>query len=56
MTMNEIINKDIKEILESDIIDWSRFQNSNILITGANGMLPSYLVFKIGRASCRERV
>ena len=45
--MNEIINKDIKEILESDIIDWSRFQNSNILITGANGMLPSYLVFTL---------
>lgn len=47
MTMNEIINKDIKEILESDIINWSRFQNSNILITGANGMLPSYLVFTL---------
>ena len=45
--MNEIINKDIKEILESDIINWSRFQNSNILITGANGMLPSYLVFTL---------
>lgn len=45
--MNEIINKDIQEILESNIIDWNCFYNSNVLITGANGMLPSYLVFTL---------
>ena len=43
--MNKIIQSDIQEILNNEIIDWSRFKNSNVLITGANGMLPSYLVF-----------
>lgn len=43
--MNKIIQSDIQEILNSEIIDWSRFKDSNVLITGANGMLPSYLVF-----------
>lgn len=44
---NQIILKDIKEILKSDIIDWERFKNTNVLITGANGMLPSYVVFTL---------
>lgn len=47
MTMNKIIEKDINEILESNIIDWDKFRNTNVLITGANGMLPSYLVFTL---------
>ena len=38
--MNKIIQSDIQEILNSEIIDWSRFKDSNVLITGANGMLP----------------
>ncbi len=44
---NEIISGDIQEILKSKIIDWERFRNTNVLITGANGMLPSYLVFTL---------
>lgn len=42
---NPIIRKDIEEILQTTYIDWSRFNGKTILITGANGMLPSYLVY-----------
>ncbi len=42
---NPIIRKDIEEILQTNYIDWSRFNGKTILITGANGMLPSYLVY-----------
>ena len=43
ITGNSIINNDIKEIL-SEEIDWGFFGGKSILITGANGMLASYLV------------
>lgn len=43
--MNDILRKDLIEIGQSSIIDWTRFRNKTILITGANGMLPSYIVF-----------
>lgn len=45
--MNEIIKADIEKILSSSIINWTRFRNKNVLITGANGMLPTYLVFTL---------
>lgn len=41
--MNNIIKEDINNIINSDI-NWNRFEGKTILITGANGMLPSYLV------------
>lgn len=41
--MRKIILEDIERILSSDI-DWNVFQNKTVLITGANGMLPSYMV------------
>lgn len=41
--MNRIIEEDINHIISSEIIDWERFRNKSILITGANGMLPSYM-------------
>ena len=41
--MNKIIKEDISRII--DIFDdWQRFQNKTILISGANGFLPAYLV------------
>ena len=43
MTSNKIIKEDLKTIYNSDI-NWSKFFNTTILITGANGFLPSYLV------------
>jgi nucleoside-diphosphate-sugar epimerase len=43
MTSNGIIKDDLQTIYESDI-DWSKFYNKTILITGANGFLPAYIV------------
>lgn len=45
--MNKIIKEDISEILASDLIDWSDFKNKAILITGASGMLPSYMAYTL---------
>ena len=45
--MNKIIEGDIQGIIASPIIDWERFRNKSVLITGANGMLPSYMVFTL---------
>lgn len=42
--MNPIIQQDIEWILSSKLIDWSLFKEKTILISGANGMLPSYMV------------
>lgn len=43
MNSNKIIQEDLKNIFQSDI-DWERFFNCTILITGASGFLPAYLV------------
>jgi UDP-glucuronate decarboxylase len=40
--MNRIINEDIESICQEEI-DWSFFSGKNILITGANGILASYI-------------
>ncbi len=45
--MNKIIEQDLQEILSVDYINWERFRNKTVLITGANGMLPAYLVFTL---------
>lgn len=44
--MNKIVKKDINIILEAPI-DWYRFEGKTILVTGANGMLPSYIVLSL---------
>jgi UDP-glucuronate decarboxylase len=38
-----IIEDDLTYIAESDV-PWGKLEGKNILITGANGMLPSYMV------------
>ncbi len=43
MTTNHIVKEDLQTIYNSDI-DWSLFYNKKVLITGANGFLPAYLV------------
>ena len=45
VTSNPIINEDITRILENNQLIIASIKNKNILITGANGMLPSYLVY-----------
>ena len=45
--MNKVLLSDLNEISASKIIDWERFRNKTILVTGANGMLPSYIVYAL---------
>lgn len=45
--MNKIIEQDLEEICASKAIDWEKFKDTTVLITGANGMLPAYLVFTL---------
>ena len=40
---NKIIDDDIKLIIDSQI-DWERFSDKTVLISGANGFLPAYIV------------
>lgn len=41
--MNQIINEDIKEIL-SENLPYEKLKNKTVLISGANGFIPSYIV------------
>jgi nucleoside-diphosphate-sugar epimerase len=43
MHPNKIINEDIRTIVAADI-DWKLFEDKTILITGANGFLPAYML------------
>lgn len=43
ITSNKIINEDLDFIL-SENLDWNYFQGKTILVTGANGFIPSYIV------------
>jgi nucleoside-diphosphate-sugar epimerase len=45
--MNTIVQEDIQGIIISECVDWSQFSNKTVLITGATGMLPSYMVFTL---------
>lgn len=42
--MNPIIKEDLQQIISSSILNWERFKGAIVLISGANGMLPSYMV------------
>lgn len=46
ITGNKIIDEDVENILQENL-DWSFFARKNILVTGANGMLPSYVVYTL---------
>lgn len=46
--MSRIIEEDVRCILSKDL-PWKKLENCSILITGASGMLASYLVFTIGQ-------
>lgn len=45
--MNYIILKDCESLYKEETMDWSRLKNSSILITGACGMLPAYMVWML---------
>jgi nucleoside-diphosphate-sugar epimerase len=42
---NPIVREDLEEIYNSDKSGWEIFAEKSILVTGATGMLPSYLIF-----------
>lgn len=44
--MNRIIESDMREILQSNI-EWGRFDGKTVLISGATGMIPSYMVMAL---------
>lgn len=41
--MNTIIQQDLEFITNSRLVEWELFRNKTVLISGANGMLPSYM-------------
>lgn len=41
--MNKVLKEDIQEIAMSELIDWKRFKNKTLLITGANGLICSLI-------------
>lgn len=42
--MNTIIREDLEKIISFKAVDWKTLQRKTVLISGANGMLPSYMV------------
>src|SRR6187455_399372 len=55
MISNSIINQDIESIIESDLY-WNKFSNKHILVTGANGFLPSYIVYSLLYANAKYKL
>ena len=43
MTGNKIIQEDLENIINAQI-DWQKFNGKTVLISGANGFLPAYMV------------
>jgi nucleoside-diphosphate-sugar epimerase len=43
MDSNKIIDEDMRHIIAHDL-EWKRFENKTIIVTGANGFLPAYMV------------
>jgi len=50
MSLSKIVKEDIDFIIAHDL-DWNVFQDSTVLISGANGFLPAYLVEVLMRLS-----
>lgn len=48
ITGNSIIDADVVEIIDEHLA-WDYLAGKNVLITGVNGMLPSYLVYILMR-------
>ena len=45
--MNRIIKEDLLAIADSPLIDWDRFCQKTVFITGCYGMIASYLVYQL---------
>jgi UDP-glucuronate decarboxylase len=42
--LHSIIQEDIEQVVKADL-PWERFRNKCVLVTGANGFLPAYMVY-----------
>lgn len=45
--MNKIVLEDLKKMFDDKNISWDNFKNKSVLITGAYGMLASYMVWML---------
>jgi nucleoside-diphosphate-sugar epimerase len=45
--MNHIIYEDLQHLYKNKYVNWNRFRNKTILITGAYGMIASYIVYML---------
>ena len=45
-TRNPVIKEDIDNVISS-IDDWSYFSGKSVLVTGANGFIPSYIIYTL---------
>ena len=46
LQLNKVIMEDLNQII-SDNIDWERLSNKTVFISGANGMISSYLIYTL---------
>ena len=46
--MNKILREDVDQII-SDSISWEKLKDSVVLITGASGMIGSYMLYVLTR-------
>jgi len=44
MVTNSILDEDLNKIINSELIDWSKFEGKNIFITGGTGLIGSLIV------------
>lgn len=45
--VNKVIAEDIRTVIAADNIDWYKLSGKTVLITGANGFLPAYMVLTL---------
>lgn len=46
---DKIVQEDLEEIIKSDQIAWDKLKDKRVLITGASGMLATYLVYVLAK-------
>lgn len=51
--MNRILKEDIDNILKENL-NWDKFRNTKVLITGASGMIGSYMLYTLVELNKRE--
>jgi UDP-glucuronate decarboxylase len=49
--LSEIVHRDLDQIVKSNI-NWDRFKNKTVFVSGGSGLLPSYLVQSLLHANC----